>query len=207
VLLGFIFGLVLLIVAIVYWVKSLPQEQISVYSSLVANCLLLSILIAFLISGLRKKINVYDVFIEGAKDGFKTAIMIIPYLIAILAGIALFRASGAMSFLTEGMAYIVSLCGLPTDWVNAFPTALMKPLSGSGARGMMIDAMQTYGADSFVGRLACIFQGATDTTFYLVAVYYGVVNIKNTRYTVPAALFADLVSFLAAIIVCYLFFN
>jgi spore maturation protein SpmB len=206
VLLTFIVSSILLIASIVYWVKSLPQEQISIYSSLIANCLLFCILITFIISGLRKKINVYEVFIEGAKDGFKTAIMIIPYLIAILAGIALFRASGAMTFLTEGMAYAVALCGLPTDWVDAFPTALMKPLSGSGARGMMIDAMQTHGADSFVGRLACIFQGATDTTFYLVAVYYGVVNIKKTRYTVPAALFADLVSFLTAIVVCYLFF-
>ena len=207
VLLGFIGGTILLIASIVYWVKSLPQEQISTYSSLVANCLLFIILITFIISGLRKKINVYEVFIEGAKDGFKTAIMIIPYLIAILVGIALFRASGAMTFLTDGMAYLVSLCGLPTDWVDAFPTALMKPLSGSGSRGMMIDAMRTYGADSFAGRLSSIFQGSTDTTFYVVAVYYGVVNIKNTRYTVPAALFADLIGTISAIVVCYLFFG
>ena len=207
VLLGFIGGAILIMATIVYWVQSLPQEKISVYSSLVANCLLFSILISFIISGFRKKINVYEVFIEGAKDGFKTAIMIIPYLIAILVGIALFRASGAMTVLTDGIAYIVSLFGLPTDWVNAFPTALMKPLSGSGSRGMMIDAMQTFGADSFVGRLASIFQGSTDTTFYLVAVYYGVVNIKNTRYTIPAALFADLIGTLTAIFVAYLFFN
>jgi spore maturation protein SpmB len=207
VLLGFIGGAILIMAAIVYWVQSLPQEKISVYSSLVANCLLFSILISFIISGFRKKINVYEVFIEGAKDGFKTAIMIIPYLIAILVGIALFRASGAMTVLTDGIAYIVSLFGLPTDWVNAFPTALMKPLSGSGSRGMMIDAMQTFGADSFVGRLASIFQGSTDTTFYLVAVYYGAVNIKNTRYTIPAALLADLVGTLTAIFVAYLFFN
>ena len=207
VLLEFIGGTILIITAIVYWVKSLPQEKISVYSALVANCLLFLILISFLISGFRKKINVYEVFIEGAKDGFKTAVMIIPYLVAILVGIALFRTSGAMTFLTDGIASIVSFCGLPTDWVDAFPTALMKPLSGSGSRGMMIDAMQTYGADSFVGKLACIFQGATDTTFYLVAVYYGVVNIKNTRYTIPAALFADLVGVLAAIAVGYLFFK
>jgi spore maturation protein SpmB len=207
VLLGFIGGTILMLAAIVYLIKSLPQEQISIYSSLVANCLLFSILISFLISGLRKKINVYEVFIEGAKDGFKTAVMIIPYLIAILVGIALFRASGAMTFFTDGMAYIVSFWGLPTDWVDAFPTALMKPLSGSGSRGMMIDAMQNFGADSFVGRLACVFQGATDTTFYLVAVYYGVVNIKNTRYTIPAALFADLVGVVTAIVVGYLFFH
>jgi len=207
VLLGFIGGTIFVIAAIVYWVKSLPQEKISVYSALVANCFLFCILLSFLISGFRKKINVYEVFIEGAKDGFKTAVMIIPYLIAILVGIALFRASGAMTVLTDGIAYIVSFFGLPTDWVNAFPTALMKPLSGSGSRGMMIDAMKTFGVDSFVGRLACIFQGSTDTTFYLVAVYYGVVNIKNTRYTIPAALFADLIGTLAALIVCYLFFN
>ena len=207
VLMGFIGGAVALIVAVVCLIKSLPQDKISVYSSSVANFLLFCILMAFLISGFRKKINVYDAFIEGAKDGFKTAIMIIPYLIAILAGIALFRASGAMAFLTDGIAYLVSSCGLPTDWVNAFPTALMKPLSGGGSRGMMIDAMQTYGADSFVGRLASIFQGSTDTTFYLVAVYYGAVNVKNTRYTIPAALFADIAGVLAAIVVCYLFFG
>jgi len=207
VLLGFIGGTVLIIAIIVYWVQSLPQEKISVYSSLVANCLLFSILISFIISGFRKKINVYEVFIEGAKEGFKTAIMIIPYLIAILVGIALFRASGAMAVLTDGIAYIVSFFELPINWVDAFPTALMKPLSGSGSRGMMIDAMQTFGADSFVGRLASIFQGSTDTTFYLVAVYYGAVNIKNTRYTIPAALLADLVGTLTAIFVAYLFFN
>jgi len=206
VLLGFIGGVILLIAAIVYWIQSLPQEKISIYSALVANCLLFAILISFLISGLRKRINVYDVFIEGAKEGFKTAVMIIPYLIAILTGIALFRASGAMNFLTDGLANIAAFCGLPTDWVNAFPTALMKPLSGSGSRGMMIDAMRTYGADSFVGRLSCIFQGTTDTTFYVVAVYYGAVNIKNTRYTIPAALFADLVGIITAIAVGYLFF-
>ena len=207
VLLGFIGGAILLIAATVYWIKSLSQEQISVYSSLVANCLLFCILMCFLISGLRKKINVYEVFIEGAKDGFKTAVMIIPYLIAMLVGIALFRTSGTMTFLTDGIAHVVSFLGLPTDWVNAFPTALMKPLSGSGSRGMMVDAMQNFGPDSFVGRLACIFQGATDTTFYLVAVYYGVVNIKNTRYTIPAALFADFLGVLTAIVVAYLFFK
>jgi len=207
VLLGFIGAAVLLIAAIVFWVRTLPQEKISLYSALVGNSLLFSILIIFLISGFRKKINVYEVFIDGAKEGFKTAVMIIPYLIAILVGVALFRTSGAMDFLTNGLSTIASACGLPTDWINAFPTALMKPLSGSGSRGMMIDAMQTYGADSFIGRLACVFQGTTDTTFYVVAVYYGVVNIKNTRYTVPAALFADLMGLLTAFAVGYLFFK
>ena len=207
VLLGYIGGVILIITVVVFWVKSLPQEKISIYSALVANCLLFCILMIFLISGFRKKINVYEVFIEGAKDGFKTAVMIIPYLIAILVGIALLRTSGALTFLNEGIAYIISSVSLPTDWVDAFPTALMKPLSGSGSRGMMIDAMQTYGADSFIGRMSCIFQGTTDTTFYLVAVYYGVINIKNTRYTIPAALFADLIGFLTAIFVGYLFFK
>jgi spore maturation protein SpmA len=207
VLIGFFGGIIVFIALVVWFVKSFPQEQVSVYSSLIANCLLFSIIIAFIISGVRKKINVYDAFIEGAKDGFKTAILIIPYLIAILVGIALFRASGAMTFITDCMAYFVSICGLPTDWINAFPTAIMKPLSGSGARGMMLDAMQAYGADSFTGRLASIFQGSTDTTFYLVAVYYGAVNIKNTRYTIAGSLLADLAGVLTAVFVCYLFFG
>jgi spore maturation protein SpmB len=206
VLLAF-FGVIILFIAlVVWWTKSLSQEDVSNYSSLIANCLLFCIIIAFIVAGMRKKINVYDAFIDGAKDGFKTAVMIIPYLVAMLVGIALFRASGAMNFLTDGLAYLVSICGLPTDWVNAFPTAIMKPLSGSGARGMMLDAMQTYGADSFTGRLASIFQGSTDTTFYLVAVYYGAVTITNTRHTVGGALLADLAGVLAAIFVCYLFF-
>jgi spore maturation protein SpmA len=206
-LMTFLGAVVLLIALILFAVEYFPQEKVSVYSSLVANCFLFAIIIAFILSGVRKKINVYEAFIEGAKEGFKTAVMIIPYLIAILVGVALFRTSGAMGFLTDGITYIVSLCRLPTDWIDAVPTALMKPLSGSGSRGLMIDAMQTFGADSFVGRLACIFQGSTDTTFYLVAVYYGAVNIKNTRYTVPAALLADLVGVLAAVFVCYLFFG
>jgi spore maturation protein SpmB len=159
------------------------------------------------LAGVKKKINVYDAFIEGAKDGFKTAVMIIPYLIAILVGIALFRASGAMNYLMAGISFVVSGVGLPTDWVDAFPTALMKPLSGNGSRGVMIDLMQTYGADSFVGRLSCLMQGSTDTTFYVCAVYYGSVNIKNSRYTVPAALLADISGSIIAIFVCYLFFG
>jgi spore maturation protein SpmA len=207
VLLGFTGILIALIVLTLWIVKSLPQDKISVYSTLAANFFLFSIIIAFIVSGVRKRVNVYNAFVEGAKDGFKTAIMIIPYLIAILVGVALFRVSGAMGFLTNGIAYLVSLCGLPTDWIDAFPTALMKPLSGSGARGLMIDTMKTFGADSFAGRLASIFQGSTDTTFYLIAVYYGAVNVKNTRYTVPAALLADLAGVLAAVFVCYLFFG
>jgi spore maturation protein SpmB len=207
VLIGFFGSIVALIAFVVWCVQTFPQEQVSLYSSLIANFLLISIIISFMVAGLRKKINVYDAFIEGAKEGFHTAVMIIPYLIAMLVGIALFRASGAMGFLTDGLATAVSACGLPTNWVDAFPTALMKPLSGSGARGMMLDAMQTYGADSFTGRLASIFQGSTDTTFYLIAVYFGAIHIKNTRYTIGASLLADLAGVITAIIVCNLFFG
>ena len=156
---------------------------------------------------MRRKINIFEAFIDGAKDGFKTAVTIIPYLIAILVGIGVFRASGAMDFLMEGIRSLVALTGTATRWVDGIPTALMKPLSGSGARGMMIDAMQTFGADSFAGRLSSVLQGATDTTFYIVAVYYGAVNIKNSRYTVPYALLADLAGVIAAVFVAYLFFG
>jgi spore maturation protein SpmA len=201
---GFLFGLIALIV---WWTQIVSKDKLSDYTSLIANCILFTVIIIFILAGFRKKVNVYDAFIEGAKDGFKTAVMIIPYLIAILVGVALFRTSGAMEFLTDGLSYLVSSCGLPAGWTDAFPTALMKPLSGSGARGMMIDTMQTFGADTFTGRMACIFQGSTDTTFYLVAVYYGAVNIKNTRYTIPGALLADLAGVVSAIFVCYLFFR
>jgi spore maturation protein SpmA len=207
VLLSFFVGIALFIAGIIVLVKTFPQEQVSMYSGLMANLFLFSIIIAFLVAGIRKKINIYDAFIEGAKDGFKTAVMIIPYLVAMLVAIALFRASGAMDFLINGISSLLASCGLDTDFVPALPTAIMKPLSGSGARGMMLDAMQTYGADSFIGRLSCIFQGSTDTTFYLVAVYYGAVNIKNTRYTIGGSLLADLAGVVAAVGVCYLFFG
>jgi len=207
VLLSVFGGLIVFIGSVIWLFNSIPQDKISVYSGFVANLLLLSIIIAFIVSGIRKKINVYDAFIEGAKEGFKTAVMIIPYLVAMLVGIALFRASGAMDFLIEGVSSLVALCGFNADFVPALPTAIMKPLSGSGARGMMLDAMQTYGADSFVGRLSSIFQGSTETTFYIVAVYYGAVNIKNIRYTVSGALLADLAGVITAIFVCYLFFG
>ncbi len=207
VLLSVFAGIITFIAFIVWLFNILPQDKISLYSGLAANFLLLCIIVAFIVSGIRKKINVYDAFIEGAKDGFKTAVMIIPYLVAMLVGIALFRASGAMDFLIDGISSLVAMCGLNADFVPALPTAIMKPLSGSGARGMMLDAMQTYGADSFVGRLASIFQGSTETTFYIVAVYYGSVNIKNTRYTVTGALLADLAGVLTAVFVCYLFFG
>jgi len=202
------FGSILLFIGFIVWlVKTAPQEEVSMYSALIANLFLFSIIIAFIVAGIKKKINVYDAFIEGAKDGFKTAIMIIPYLVAILVGIALFRTSGAMDFIIDGLAYTASACGIPIDWIDAFPTALMKPLSGNGARGMMLDTMVTHGADSFAGRLACIFQGSTDTTLYVVAVYYGAVNIMKTRYTVSACLLADLIGVITAIFVAYLFFG
>lgn len=199
-------GLAAFIGGLVWLFNSLEQEQVSLYSTLFANTLLFTIICGFIVSGIRKKINVYDTFIEGAKEGFKTAITIIPYLVAILVGIGVFRASGAMDFIIEGIRMGVGALGINTDFVGGLPTILMKPLSGSGARGMMLDAMNTYGADSFVGRLASIVQGSTDTTFYVVALYYGSVGIRNTRYTIQCSLMADLVGAIAAITLTYIFF-
>lgn len=199
-------GLGLFIGGLVWLFNSMEQEQVSLYSTLFANTLLFTIICGFIISGMRKKINVYDAFIEGAKEGFQTAITIIPYLVAILVGIGVFRASGAMDFIIQGVRLGIASIGLNTDFVEALPTMLMKPLSGSGARGMMLDAMNTYGADSFVGRLSSIVQGSCDTTFYVVALYYGSVGIRNTRYTVQCALLADLAGAIAAITMAYLFF-
>ena len=205
-LLLFFGGMLLLIGGLIALFRSLDQEQASLYSTVFANTLLFSIICGFIVSGMRKKINVYEAFIEGAKDGFHTAVTIIPYLVAILVGIAVFRASGAMDFLIDAVRLGIGYWGLNTDFVEALPTILMKPLSGSGARGMMLDAMNTYGADSFVGRLSSIVQGSCDTTFYVVALYYGSIGIKNTRYTVPCALLADLAGAVAAIAMAYLFF-
>ena len=199
-------GLGVFIGGLVWLFNSMEQEQVSLYSTLFANTLLFTIICGFIISGMRKKINVYDAFIEGAKEGFQTAITIIPYLVAILVGIGVFRASGAMDFIIQGVRFGIASIGLNTDFVEALPTMLMKPLSGSGARGMMLDAMNTYGADSFVGRLSSIVQGSCDTTFYVVALYYGSVGIRNTRYTVQCALLADLAGAIAAIAMAYLFF-
>lgn len=206
-LLLFFGGAILFIGGVFYLFHLMSQEQVSLYSTLFANTLLFTIICGFIVSGVRKKINVYDAFIEGAKEGFHTAITIIPYLVAILVAVGIFRASGAMDFLIDGVRWTVASLGLNTDFVEALPTILMKPLSGSGARGMMLDAMNTYGADSFVGRLSSIVQGACDTTFYVVALYYGSIGIKNTRYTVPCALLADLAGAIAAIIIAYLFFS
>ena len=206
-LLLFFGGLIAFIVGLVLLFRSMPQEEVSLYSTLFANMLLFTIICGFIVSGLRKRINVYDAFIEGAKEGFQTAITIIPYLVAILVGVGVFRASGSMDFLIDGVRMGVAAIGLNSDFVEALPTILMKPLSGSGARGMMLDAMNTYGADSFVGRLSAIVQGSCDTTFYVVALYYGSVGIRDTRYTVPCALLADLAGAIAAIAMAYVFFS
>ena len=178
-----------------------------IVSMSVANILLMTIIITFIISGIRRHVNVYDAFIDGAKDGFTTAVRIIPYLVAILVAIGVFRASGAMDFLIDGIKWVVAACGGNTDFVAALPTALMKPLSGSGARGMMVDTMTTYGADSFPGILSCIFQGSTDTTFYILAVYFGSVAIKYTRHAVACGLLADLAGIVSAIAIAYFFFG
>lgn len=196
-----------LIAFIIWYFSTLSQEQISLISKVSSNVIIFSIITAFIAGAVYKKINVYDVFIEGAKGGFETAVKIIPYLIAMLAGIAVFRASGAMDVLVEGITWVVRMCGLNTDFTPALPTGFMKPLSGSGSRGMMIDAMKAYGPDSFVGRLTCIIQGSADTTFYIVAVYFGSVGVKKTRYAVTGGLIADLVGLIAAIVVAYLFFH
>lgn len=207
VLVAFLGGLSLVVAMIIWGFSLLPDVKIGTVSTSVANIILMLIIIGFMLAGIRAKINVYESFVEGAKEGFSTAIRIIPYLVAILVGIGVFRASGAMDFIVNGIGWIVDACGLNSDFVPALPTALMKPLSGSGARGLMIDAMTTYGADSFVGKLACLFQGSTDTTFYILAVYFGSVGIRNTRYAVSCGLLADLAGILAAIFIGYLFFG
>lgn len=195
------------VVGLIIWgFGQLDKDTMNVVSTSVANILLMTIIVGFIGAGVRKGINVYDAFIEGAKEGFQTAVRIIPYLVAILVSIGVFRASGAMDWLIWGVEWVVKACGINADFVAALPTAMMKPLSGSGARGMMVDAMTTYGADSFVGRLASIFQGSTDTTFYILAVYFGSVGIKNTRHAVPCGLMADLAGIIASIIICYMFF-
>ncbi|WP_337943690.1 nucleoside recognition domain-containing protein [Prevotella sp.] len=199
-------GMCAVVAAIIWGFGQLDKDQMNIVSTTVANILLMTIIVGFILAGVRKKVNVYDAFIEGAKEGFQTAVRIIPYLVAILVGIGVFRASGAMDMMINGIKWCVEACGGNTDFVGALPTALMKPLSGSGARGMMVDAMTTYGADSFVGRLSCIFQGSTDTTFYILAVYFGSVGIRYTRHAMACGLLADLAGVIAAIAICYMFF-
>ena len=200
-------GMCAVVAAIIWGFSQMDKSQMNVVSTSVANILLMTIIVVFILAGMRHRVNVYDAFIEGAKDGFTTAVRIIPYLVAILVGIGVFRASGAMDMLIDGIKWIVATLGGNTDFVGALPTALMKPLSGSGARGMMVDAMTTYGADSFVGRLSCIFQGSTDTTFYILAVYFGSVGVRYTRHAVACGLLADLAGVVAAIAICYMFFG
>lgn len=200
-------GLSLFVAAVIWGFSAMDKALVNTVSTSVANILLMTIIVAFIIAGVVRKANVYEAFIEGAKDGFATAVRIIPYLVAILVGIGVFRASGAMDMLVGGIGWAVKACGMDGDFVAALPTALMKPLSGSGARGMMVDTMTTYGADSFVGRLSCIFQGSTDTTFYILAVYFGSVAVRKTRHAVACGLLADLAGIIAAIFVGYMFFG
>ena len=203
----FVLGICLVVSGVIWIGTQVDQETMNKWSTVVANVLLFSIIMAFIWAGVRKKINVYEAFIEGAKGGFETAVRIIPYLVAILVAIGVFRASGAMDFIVGGLGRLVEMCGGNADYVAALPTAIMKPLSGSGARGMMVDAMQQYGPDSFIARLSCIFQGATDTTFYILAVYFGSVGIRKTRHAVMAGLLTDICGVIAAIAVAAIFFG
>ena len=199
-------GMCVAVAAVIWGFGQMDKDTMNLVSTSVANILLMCIIVGFIMAGVRRRVNVYDAFIEGAKEGFTTAVRIIPYLVAILVGIGVFRASGAMDMIVGGVRWAVEACGGDGEFVGALPTALMKPLSGSGARGMMVDAMATYGADSFVGRLSCVFQGSTDTTFYILAVYFGSVGIRYTRHAVACGLLADLAGVVAAIAVCYMFF-
>ena len=206
VVLGYLGGFTLLVASIIWYFSIIPKEQIEVISTVASNVILFVIIISFIGLAVYRKVNVYESFIDGAKDGFKIAVKIIPYLVAILVAIGVFRTSGAMEFLVNGIGWLVAAAGLNADFVPALPTAFMKPLSGAGARGMMVDAMNTFGPDSFVGRLASAFQGSTDTTFYVLAVYFGSVGIKKTRYAVTCGLIADFAGIIAAIFIAYLFF-
>ncbi|MGD8726152.1 MAG: nucleoside recognition domain-containing protein [Gemmatimonadales bacterium] len=207
VVMAYLAGLTAIVAATIYYFSRLPQEQVETASNIIANVILFSVISGFIALAMFRKVNVYEAFIEGAKEGFPVVIRIIPYLVAILVAIGVFRASGAMDYLVSAIGAAVASVGINTDFIEAMPTALMKPLSGSGARGMMVDAMQTYGADSFVGRLACTFQGATDTTFYIIALYFGSVGVRKTRHAVPCGLMADFAAIIAGIFIAYLFFH
>lgn len=207
VIIGWLMGLIAVVAAIVWYFSTLTPEQMQRYSSFFANIILFGVILLFIVAGLKSRINVYDTFIEGAKDGFKTAVMIIPYLVAILVAIGMFRASGAMGMITGAISDLVVWMGFDAQWVEALPTALMKPLSGTGSRGMMVDVINNFGVDSLVARIAGCIQGSTDTTFYILAVYFGSVGIRKTRYAVPFALFADVVGSIAGVAVAYFFFG
>ncbi|MFI3296156.1 MAG: nucleoside recognition domain-containing protein [bacterium] len=199
--------MIAVVVAMLVGFSQMTPDQLKLWSSVITNVTLLSLVCWFLLAGMRKRVNVYEAFVDGAKEGFKVAVGIIPYLIAILVAIGMFRASGAMDWLLYGISAVVDWCGIDNQFVGALPTALMKPLSGSGARGMMLDALGTYGADSFVGRLTCVLQGATDTTFYILALYFGSVGIKHTRHALSCGLIADVAGIIASIIIAYIFFG
>ena len=207
VVLAYLVGVTGLIATTLYYFSGLPQERVQAISTMVANVTLFGVISAFILMAALRRVNVYEAFIEGAKEGFNVAVRIIPYLIAILVAIGVFRASGALDALVAGVGKLFAALGLRTDFIPALPTALMKPLSGSGARGMMVDAMTTYGADSFVGRLASIFQGATDTTFYIIALYFGSVGVRRTRHSVACGLIADVAGLTAAVFIAYIFFG
>ncbi len=207
VMLSWLGGLALIVSGIVWLFSTMSNEEVELYSGFVANLLLFSVIMLFVVSGLRRRVNMYDAFIEGAKEGFKTAVMIIPYLVAILVAIGMFRASGAMDVITDGMIACANFIGMEADWIEALPTALMKPLSGSGSRGMMVDLMNIHGADAFVSRVSAAIQGSTDTTFYILAVYFGSVGVVKTRYAVPYALLADVVGSISGIVAAYIFFH
>lgn len=207
VLLAWLGGMAAVIGGMVWFFSSLPQEAVSLYSGFAANCLLMCVIVGFIVAGLRKRINMYEAFIEGARDGFTTAVKIIPYLVAILVAIGMFRASGAMDMLTGALESAVAAMGFDADWVAALPTAVMKPLSGSGSRGMMVDLMNTYGPDAFVSRVSAAIQGSTDTMFYVLAVYFGSVGVRRTRYAVPYALLADVTGSVAGVAAAYIFFG
>jgi spore maturation protein SpmA len=206
-IIAYLGGLSAFIIGIIFWMSTLSQEEVAVYSSVISSVILFSTIVAFIALGFFRKVNVYESFIDGAKDGFSIAIKIIPYLVAILVSIGVFRASGAMDFFIGGLKWVFASVGVNTDFVEALPTALMKPLSGSGARGLMIETMDAYGPDSFVGKVASTVQGATDTTFYILAVYFGSVGIKKTRYALSCGLIADFVGIVASILLAYLFFH
>lgn len=207
IILLYVGGFTLFVASVIWYFSTIPQEKVETISTVAGNLILFSIIFSFIVLGIFKKINVYETFIEGAKEGFNITVRIIPYLVAILVGIGVFRTCGAMDFVVKGIGHMFAALGTNTDFVDALPTAFMKPLSGSGARGLMVDTMKEYGADSFAGRLSCIFQGATDTTFYIVAVYFGSVGIKKTRYAITCGLIADLAGVIAAILLAYLFFH
>jgi spore maturation protein SpmA len=207
VILAYLGGLSLFISGVIFGLTRLDSETANIVSTLAGNLILFTIIVSFIVLAWRKKVNVYETFIEGAKDGFNVAIKIIPYLVAMLVAIGVFRASGAMDYIIDGLEYVFALLGMNTDFVSALPTAFMKPLSGSGARGLMVEAMQSNGVDSFVGRLSCMFQGSTDTTFYIIAVYFGSVGVKETRHAISAGLIADFAGIIVAIILGYFFFH